>query len=48
MTTHDVDAGTHPYISTGLKANKFGIAHEEAIACYRRAAALPGVATSVG
>lgn len=39
----DVDAGTHPYISTGLKANKFGIAHEEAIACYRRAAALPGL-----
>ena len=25
----DVDAGTHPYISTGLKGNKFGIAHEE-------------------
>ena len=26
----DVDAGTHPYISTGLKGNKFGIAHEHA------------------
>jgi diaminopimelate decarboxylase len=26
----DVDAGTHPYISTGLKGNKFGIAHDEA------------------
>lgn len=39
----DVDPGTHPYISTGLKANKFGIAHESALACYRRAAALPGI-----
>ena len=39
----DVDAGTHPYISTGLKANKFGIAHERAVACYQRAAELPGV-----
>jgi diaminopimelate decarboxylase len=39
----DVDAGTHPYISTGLKANKFGIAHEDAVAAYRRAAALPGL-----
>jgi diaminopimelate decarboxylase len=39
----DVDAGTHPYISTGLKANKFGIAHERALDCYRRAAALPGL-----
>jgi diaminopimelate decarboxylase len=39
----DVDAGTHPYISTGLKGNKFGIAHEEAVATYRRAAALPGI-----
>jgi len=40
----DVDAGTHPYISTGLKGNKFGIAHERAVATYRRAAALPGLA----
>ncbi|MDE2299434.1 MAG: diaminopimelate decarboxylase, partial [Burkholderiales bacterium] len=39
----DVDAGTHPYISTGLKGNKFGIAHEHAVACYERAAALPGL-----
>ncbi len=37
----DVDAGTHPYISTGLKGNKFGIAHDQALAAYRRAAALP-------
>ena len=39
----DVDAGTHPYISTGLKGNKFGIAHGEAIAAYRHAASLPGL-----
>ncbi|WP_058087989.1 diaminopimelate decarboxylase [Aquabacterium parvum] len=39
----DVDAGTHPYISTGLKGNKFGVAHEVALAAYRRAAALPGI-----
>jgi len=39
----DVDAGTHPYISTGLKGNKFGIAHGDAVAAYRRAAALPGL-----
>ena len=39
----DVDAGTHPYISTGLKNNKFGIAHDRALAAYRRAAALPGL-----
>ena len=39
----DVDARTHPYISTGLKANKFGIAHEDAVATYRRAAALPAI-----
>jgi diaminopimelate decarboxylase len=37
----DVDAGTHPYISTGLRENKFGIAHEDALSAYRRAAALP-------
>lgn len=34
----DVDAQTHPYISTGLKENKFGVAHGEALALYRRAA----------
>lgn len=37
----DVDAKTHPYISTGLKENKFGIGHEVALAVYRRAAELP-------
>jgi diaminopimelate decarboxylase len=37
----DVDAGTHPYISTGLRENKFGIAQEEAINEYRRAKAMP-------
>lgn len=40
----DVDAGTHPYISTGLKGNKFGIAHERALEVYREAARLPGIA----
>ncbi len=39
----DVDAGTHPYISTGLRQNKFGIAHDQAIAAYRLAATLPGL-----
>jgi diaminopimelate decarboxylase len=39
----DVDAGTHPYISTGLKGNKFGIAHANAVAVYRRAASLLGL-----
>jgi diaminopimelate decarboxylase len=39
----DVDAKTHPYISTGLKGNKFGIAHTEALDVYRRAARLPGL-----
>jgi diaminopimelate decarboxylase len=39
----DVDAGTHPYISTGLKDNKFGIAHDQALDSYRRAASLPGL-----
>ena len=37
----DVDAKTHPYISTGLKANKFGIARENALATYELAASLP-------
>lgn len=36
----DVDAGTHPYISTGLKENKFGVAYDEARALYRQAAGL--------
>ena len=39
----DVDAGTHPYISTGLKENKFGIDIEQAPAVYARAAALPNL-----
>lgn len=39
----DVDAKTHPYISTGLKENKFGVAYEDALACYRAAAALPNI-----
>ena len=39
----DVDAGTHPYISTGLKNNKFGIAHAQALGAYRHAASLPGL-----
>jgi len=39
----DVDAGTHPYISTGLKENKFGIDAASAIALYRRAASLPSL-----
>jgi diaminopimelate decarboxylase len=34
----DVDPGTHPYISTGLRQNKFGVAFEDALALYRRAA----------
>lgn len=36
----NVDAKTHPYISTGLKDNKFGITHEDALAVYQQAAAL--------
>jgi len=39
----DVDAKTHPYISTGLRGNKFGIAHGEALAAYRHAVRLPGL-----
>ena len=39
----DVDAGTHPYISTGLRDNKFGIAHDQARAAYRHAASLPAL-----
>ena len=37
----DVDAGTHPYISTGLKENKFGIAMDEAEIVFARARVLP-------
>lgn len=39
----NIDAGTHPYISTGLKENKFGIAHEQAIEAYEYAASLDGL-----
>jgi diaminopimelate decarboxylase len=39
----NVDPQTHPYISTGLKGNKFGVAHERALATYQRAASLPGL-----
>ncbi len=39
----DVDARTHPYISTGLRENKFGIDIREAPALYRRALELPGI-----
>ncbi len=39
----DVDAKTHPYISTGLKSNKFGIAFGDAHAVYRLAATLPNL-----
>lgn len=39
----DVDARTHPYISTGLKENKFGVAYEDALKIYRYAASLPNL-----
>jgi len=39
----NVDPKTHPYISTGLKGNKFGVAHEDAVQIYRHAASLPGL-----
>jgi diaminopimelate decarboxylase len=39
----NVDPKTHPYISTGLKSNKFGVAFEDARSLYRRAAALPNI-----
>lgn len=39
----DVDAKTHPYISTGLRSNKFGVAYAEALDLYRRARVLPNV-----
>ena len=40
----NVDAKTHPYISTGLKNNKFGVAFDDAIAVYEAAAAMPNIA----
>jgi diaminopimelate decarboxylase len=39
----DVDAKTHPYISTGLKENKFGVSFDEARALYKKAAAFPSL-----
>ncbi len=39
----DVDPRTHPYISTGLKENKFGVPFEQAVELYLRARALPGL-----
>jgi diaminopimelate decarboxylase len=42
----DVDPKTHPYISTGLKSNKFGVAFGEALDLYRRAATLPHIRVS--
>lgn len=39
----DIDAGTHPYISTGLKENKFGVPIERALLLYRQAAQLPNI-----
>ena len=40
----NVDAKTHPYISTGLKNNKFGVAFDDAICVYEAAAAMPNIA----
>lgn len=40
----DVDAGTHPYISTGLKNSKFGVAYDEAFELYRKALTLSNIA----
>jgi diaminopimelate decarboxylase len=42
-TNPDVDPKTHPYITTGLKQNKFGVAYGQTLALYRRAAALPNI-----
>ena len=39
----NVDPKTHPYISTGLKGSKFGIAHERVLTTYQRAASLAGI-----
>jgi len=49
----DVDAKTHPYISTGLKTSKFGVPYDAALPLYRRAASLPhvdirGIACHIG
>jgi len=42
----DVDAGTHPYISTGLKENKFGLEVDQALAVYSRATKLKNIRIS--
>jgi len=42
----DVDARTHPYVSTGLKENKFGVAYEDALPLYRRASRLGNLRVS--
>ncbi len=39
----NVDAKTHPYISTGLKNNKFGVAYEDALSLYQKAAAMSNI-----
>ncbi len=39
----NVDAKTHPYISTGLKNSKFGVAYEEALSLYQAAAKMPNI-----
>jgi diaminopimelate decarboxylase len=39
----DVDAGTHPYIATGLKGNKFGVAYGDTVPLYRRARQMPSI-----
>jgi len=39
----NVDPKTHPYISTGLKGNKFGIAHDQTLQAYQHATSLPGL-----
>jgi diaminopimelate decarboxylase len=40
----DIDAQTHPYISTGLKESKFGVTYEDAFECYKTAAGMPNIA----
>ena len=42
----DVNPNTHPYISTGLRSNKFGVAFDEALDLYRKAARLPHIEIS--
>jgi len=42
-TNPDVDPKTHPYITTGMRRNKFGVAFDDALALYRRAARMPNI-----